>query len=210
MILFTFFWPQKTKTNWRHFLAFCIPVIGQSREASPQKLANRWFSLCLPKRDTLSLISTHAFCLPPAKFLAWDMLRVVKQTEQNKKISSALFAFEVQIFQLLRNSLKAKPVRLLSSQGHFTRIKNFHQMAAPQLYQAWEKIDLSIFSKQELSNFRLVFAGTVFRWYSKKVEINFSTEIAQKWNGNQALSICKAQGVPFYPTTYVLDESIVT
>ena len=43
-------------------------------------------------------------------------------------------------------------------------------MAASQLYQAKEKIDLSIFSKQELSSFRLVsacnifFAGTLRKW----------------------------------------------
>ena len=52
--------------------------------------------------------------LSPAKFFAWDMRRVVKRIEQDEKISFALFAFEVQIFQLLRNFLTAKPIRLLS------------------------------------------------------------------------------------------------
>ena len=42
MILFTFFCPRQTKTNWCHFLMFCIPIIDQSREASPQKLTNLW------------------------------------------------------------------------------------------------------------------------------------------------------------------------
>ena len=49
-------------------------------------------------------------------------------------------------------------------------------MAAPQLYQLKEKIDLSIFSKQELSASDFSIA-TAFRWESKKVDINFSTEI---------------------------------
>ena len=62
----------------------------------------------------LSLISTHAFRLPPAKFFAWDMCRVVKRTEQDEERSSTLFAFKVKIFQLLRNFLTAKPIRLLS------------------------------------------------------------------------------------------------
>ena len=82
-------------------------------------------------------------------------------TEQNRtKKSFALFAFEVQIFQLMRNFLTSKPIRLLSwvtwtfNEDH----KNFHKMAAPQLCQAWEKIGFSIFSKQELPRLRLVFA----------------------------------------------------
>ena len=40
--------------------------------------------------------------------------------------------------------------------------KNFHKMAALQLCQAWEKIDLSTFSKQELPSFRIVFAWNSF------------------------------------------------
>ena len=42
------------------------------------------------------------------------------------------------------------------------RSKNFYKMAASQLYQALEKIDLSMFSKQELSSFRLVFLCNSF------------------------------------------------
>ena len=34
--------------------------------------------------------------------------------KQDEKVSFALFAFEVQIFQLLRNFLTAKPIRLFS------------------------------------------------------------------------------------------------
>ena len=52
--------------------------------------------------------------MSPAKFFAWGMRRVVKRIEQDEKISFALFTFEVQIFQLLRNFLTAKPIRFLS------------------------------------------------------------------------------------------------
>ena len=65
-------------------------------------------------KGELSLISTHAFRLSPAKFFALDMRRGVKLIEQDEKISFALFAFEVQIFQLLPNFFTAKPIRLLS------------------------------------------------------------------------------------------------
>ena len=53
------------------------------------------------------------FSLVTSEIFVWDMRRVVKRIEQDEKISSALFAFEVQIFQLLRNFLTAKPIRLL-------------------------------------------------------------------------------------------------
>ena len=51
MILLASFWPQQTKTSWGHFLMFCIPVISQSKKASPQKLTNHWFSLCSSLTD---------------------------------------------------------------------------------------------------------------------------------------------------------------
>ena len=78
-----------------------------------------WYAkqVCLAARVCLflSLVYTHAFHLSSAKFLAWDMRRVVKQlTEQDEDRCSTLFAFEVQIFQLLRNFLTAKPIRHLS------------------------------------------------------------------------------------------------
>ena len=63
---------------------------------------------------TLSLISTHTFRLSPAKFFALDMHKLMKPIELNEKISFVLFTFEVQIFQLLRNFLPAKPIRFLS------------------------------------------------------------------------------------------------
>ena len=48
---FTSFRPQPTKTNWRHFLMFCIPVISQSKDVSPQKLTYYLFYLCWSLTD---------------------------------------------------------------------------------------------------------------------------------------------------------------
>ena len=61
-----------------------------------------------------SLISTPTFRLSPAKLFALDMRKSVKQMESDEKIAFALFTLEVQIFQLLRNFLAAKPIRFLS------------------------------------------------------------------------------------------------
>ena len=55
----------------------------------------------------------HSFRLLPVKFFAKDMRNVVKPTGSDEKMSFAEFAFEVQIFQLLRNFFAAKPIRLL-------------------------------------------------------------------------------------------------
>ena len=91
-----------------------------------------------------SLISNQALRLSSAKFFArkWDMRRVMKRLQQTKKNFFALFAFEVQIFQLLQNFLTAKPDFFLESSEHFTRIKNFSQNGRPQLCQAQGKIDI--------------------------------------------------------------------
>ena len=90
------------------------------------------------KEQFLSLIFTHAFRLSPVKFFAWDMRRVVKRIEQDENISFALFVFEVQIFQLLRNFLTAKPIRLLFLvTWTFHEDKKFSQNGrSPQIYQA--------------------------------------------------------------------------
>ena len=88
---------------------------------------------------------------------------MVKRTDQDEKISFALFAFEVQVFQLAKFSYsETNQTSLLSHVDVSRGLKKFYKMAAPQLYQAQEKIDLSIFSKPELSSFRLVFACDSF------------------------------------------------
>ena len=69
-------------------------------------------------------------------------MRHAQSGETNRtdaKMSFALFAFEVEIFQLLRNFLTAKPIMQTSFLSHVdvTRgSKFFYEMAAPQLYEA--------------------------------------------------------------------------
>ena len=89
---------------------------------------------------------------------------MVKRIEKEEKISFALFVIEVQIFQLLRNFLTAKPIRLLSlvtwtfpeDQNIFTKWPPHSSIGAKI------KEDLSIFSKQKLLSVRLVFACDSF------------------------------------------------
>ena len=113
---------------------------------------------------SLNLISTQAFRLLPGKSLSWDMHRVVKRIEQDEKASSLCSHLKLKYFNFCEIFLQRNQSDFfLEPRGHFTKIKNFHKMAAPQLYQAQEKIDLSIFSKQELSSFRVVLACDSFR-----------------------------------------------
>ena len=108
--------------------------------------------------------------MSPAKFFAWDMCKVVKRMEQDEKISSALFAFEVQIFQLLRNFLTAKPIRLLGSRVHFSRIKNFSQNGRPTAlpglreYRPQYILKTRITELQTSFCLRQFFDGTLRKW----------------------------------------------
>ena len=84
------------------------------------------------EKSCLSLISTRAFRLSPAKFFAWDMRRVMKRIEQDEKIYFVLFAFEIQTFQLLPNFLTAKQSdSFLESREHFRRITKISQNGRP-------------------------------------------------------------------------------
>ena len=77
-----------------------------------------------------------------------------------RKISFALFAFGVQIFQLLRNFFTAKPIRLLSlvTWTFHEDKKIFIKWPPHSFMRPKRKKDLSIFLKQELSSLILVFA----------------------------------------------------
>ena len=82
--------------------------------------------------SALSLISTHAFRLSPAKIFAWDMCRVVKRIKQNEKISFALFALKFKYFNFCEIfSQRNQSDFFLESRGHFTRIKKFLQNGRP-------------------------------------------------------------------------------
>ena len=118
-------------------------------------------SLCenFAEVERFELQKPHTFRLSPAKFFPYDMRsRVVKRIEQNENISFTLFSFEVHIFQLLQNFLTAKPIRLLFSvTWTFNEDKKiFTKWPSHSFVRPKEKIDLSIFSKQELTSFRLV------------------------------------------------------
>ena len=54
----------------------------------------------------ISLVDSEIFRIGHAQ--------IVKPIKSDGKISFTLFIYEVQIFQLLRNSLAAKPIRFLS------------------------------------------------------------------------------------------------
>ena len=119
----------------------------------------------------LSLISTHAFRLSPAKFFARDMRRMVKRIEQDEKISFALFAFEVQIFQLLRNFLTAKPIDFfLESRGHFARNEKFSQNGRPTALSGLREdrpqyiLKTRIIELQTSFRLRQFFAGSLRKW----------------------------------------------
>ena len=81
-----------------------------------------------------------------------------------RKISFALFVFEVQIFNFCKIFLQQKPIRLLSlvtwtfheDRKIFTKWPP-HSFIRPKI-----KKDLSIFSKQKLLSLRLVFACDSF------------------------------------------------
>ena len=117
-----------------------------------------------PPRDIgLSLISTHAFRLSPAKFFAWDMRRVVKRIEQDEKI-----------FQLLRNFLTAKSDFFPESRGHFTRIKNFHKIVIRAMGENIGLIHSFIrsFTHREKIHLIISMDHPVFDWYCASIYIS--------------------------------------
>ena len=122
-------------------------------------------------RPRLSLSSTHAFRLSPAKFFSWDMCRVVKRIELVENISFALFTFEVQTFQLRRNFLTAKPIRLLSlvtwtfhkDQNIFTKWPP-HSFIRPKRKRPQYILKTRIIELETSFRLRQFFAATVTKW----------------------------------------------
>ena len=81
---------------------------------------------------SFSLISTHAFCLSPAKFFAWDMCRVVKRIEQDEKYLSLCQHLKFQYFNLCEIFLQRNQSDFFfESRGHFTRFEKFSQNGRP-------------------------------------------------------------------------------
>ena len=120
---------------------------------------------------------TRAFCLSPAKIFVCSM---GETNGAGRKISFALFAFEVQIFQLLRNFLTAKPIRLLELRGHYTRINKSLQNGRPTALRGLRKdrprYILRTRTIEFQTSFRLLhfFAGTLRKWRLICLPRNFS------------------------------------
>ena len=128
-----------------------------------------------PKKNyrSLSLISTNMFHWSPANFFVWDMRRVVKRTDidQDEKVSSALFAFEVQIFQLLRNFLTVKPIRLLYwVMWRFHENRKISQNGHPTAFSGLREdrphyiLKTRIIELQASFFLRQFFSGTLRKW----------------------------------------------
>ena len=94
--------------------------------------------------------------------------------ETNKTERKNIFRsvrIKVQIFQLLRNFLTAKPIRLfLESRGHFTRIKKFLQNGRPTALSGLREERLQYILKTRIieleTSFRLrqFFAAALKKW----------------------------------------------
>ena len=120
----------------------------------------------------LSLISTHAFRLSPAKFFAWDMRRVVKRIEQDKKYLSLCSHLKFKYLNFCEIfAQRNQSDFFLESRGHFTKIKKVSPNGRPTALSGPKKED----RPQYILKTRIIKLQTSF--HSKRVEINFSTEI---------------------------------
>ena len=90
--------------NVKQYLVSCPTLV--SRYVSFNILFEKTFTVKPDFHSRFSLVASEIFRMGHA--------RSVEMNRTGRKVSFALFAFEVQIFQLLRNFLTAKPIRLLS------------------------------------------------------------------------------------------------
>ena len=76
-----------------------------------------------------------------------------------QKVSFSLFPFEVQIFQVLRNfsCSETNQTSFLSPLTFHGNQKICYKMAAPQLDQASEKVDISIILKTRIIGLQMSF-----------------------------------------------------
>ena len=119
----------------------------------------------------LSLISTHAFRLSPAKFFAWDMRsRVVKRMEQDEKYLSLCSHLKFKYFNFCEIFLQRNQSEFfLESRGHFTRIEKFSQNGHPTALSGLRKYRPQYILKtriieRQTSRLRQFFAGTLRKW----------------------------------------------
>ena len=100
------------------------------------------------------------------------MRRVVKRIEQDEKYLSLCSHLKFKYFNLCEIFLhRNQSESFLESRGHFTRIEKFSQDGRPTALSGLRED-----RPQYILKTRIIERQT-FRWDSKKVEINFSTEI---------------------------------
>ena len=101
------------------------------------------------------------------------MRRVAKRIEQDEKYLSLCSHLKFKYFNFCEIFLKRKQSDFfLESRGHFTRSKKFSQNGRPTVLSGLRED-----RPQYILKTRIIELAAVFRWDSKKVEINFSTEI---------------------------------
>ena len=116
-------------------------------------------------------MSTHAFCLSPAKFFAWDMRRVVKRIEQDEKYPSLCSQLKFKYFNFCEIfSHRNQSDFFLESREHFTRIKKFSQNGCPTALSGLREERPQYILKTRITeletSFRLLqfFAATQRKW----------------------------------------------
>ena len=90
-----------------------------------------------------------------ATFFTCGIHKEAKLIQWDEKIPLAMFAFEIQTFQLLKNFVAVKPIGLLSQiTWIFHSYQIFYKMSIPKLDQAQEKTDIGIIIKIRVTGFR--------------------------------------------------------
>ena len=136
--------------------------------------------LCNCEAASEPLLPKVARCIPvlPSHSIGKCAARVLKSSEpieQDEKMSFALFAFEVEIFQLLWNFLTAKPIRLLSwVTWTLHEYQNIFTKWLPHTFMR-PKSDRPQYILKTRTSEQFSFA-TAFHWTYKTVEINVFNE----------------------------------
>ena len=157
-----------------------------------------WCSVFCFLKNVSSLISTHAFCLSPATFFAWDMRRLLKRIEQDEKYLSLCSHLKFKYFNFCEIFLQRNQSDFfLESHGHFTRIKKFSQNGHPTALSGLREDRPQYILKTRIidcQTFRLrqYFARTLRKWRLIFLSRYFSltknsvSDRAKGMNGNQA------------------------
>ena len=111
------------------------------------------------------------FSLVASEIFAWDMRRVVKRIEQDKKIFPSVSHLKFKYFNFCEISLQRNQSDFfLESRGHFTRIKKFSQNGRPTALSGLREdrpqniLKTRIIELQTSYRLRQFFAGTLRKW----------------------------------------------